>query len=286
MIENDLPDFYLDEYENQPDLESDQVWDEYGYEDGYDADGTGDIVEDLYFVPSNYGEDAYDTGFGFSDVNESGYYDADNAPRRLPWQGFIYGITMAACVFLGGMLYLFTGSVSIEEANKSMNAPLEASATQISGGISAESDQSQNPNGECRVNPAFPQAVWQWCGLITDQAEKRGLPPDLIAALILQESGGNPEAYSRSGAVGLMQVMPRDGLAAAFMCVNGPCFSNRPSTSELHDPAFNVSYGTKMLAGLFNRHGNFREALRSYGPMDVGYSYADKVLGIYQRYGN
>jgi soluble lytic murein transglycosylase-like protein len=83
-----------------------------------------------------------------------------------------------------------------------------------------------------------------------------------------------------------MQVMPHDGLAASFNCVNGPCFKDRPSTTELKDPEFNVSYGTKMLAGLVNKRGNLREALKSYGPMNVGYYYADKVLGIYQRYGS
>ncbi len=40
-----------------------------------------------------------------------------------------------------------------------------------------------------------------------------------------------------------------------------------------------------MLAGLLNRHGSLREALKAYGPKDVGYYYADKVLGHYQRYG-
>jgi soluble lytic murein transglycosylase-like protein len=51
--------------------------------------------------------------------------------------------------------------------------------------------------------------------------------------------------------------------------------------AELYDPEFNVRYGTGMLAGLVNRHGNLREALRSYGPGDAGYTYADKVLAIY-----
>ena len=80
-----------------------------------------------------------------------------------------------------------------------------------------------------------------------------------------------------------MQVMPRDGLASSFMCQNGPCFNKRPSISELEDPEFNVSYGTKMLADLIKKNGNVRDALKSYGPMDVGYSYADKVISIYQR---
>ena len=84
--------------------------------------------------------------------------------------------------------------------------------------------------------------------------------------------------------MGLMQVMPRDGLAAGFMCINGPCFAARPSMQELYDPEFNISYGTQMLAGLIERHGNARDALRAYGPMDMGFRYADIVLGIMNRY--
>jgi soluble lytic murein transglycosylase-like protein len=81
-----------------------------------------------------------------------------------------------------------------------------------------------------------------------------------------------------------MQVMPRDGLAAGFVCQNGPCFANRPSIEELEDPAFNVKYGTAMLRNLLDKYGDTREALRYYGPKDSGYYYADKVLGIYTDY--
>lgn len=161
-------------------------------------------------------------------------------------------------------------------------------ATRIEG-IAASQQETNLSNGmpatECRVSAAFPESILRWCDLITRHAEKRGLEPDLVAALIWLESGGKPQAYSSSGAVGLMQIMPNDGLAASFMCINGPCFSNRPSIEELEDPEFNISYGTKLLAGLHNRTGDLREALKSYGPMNIGYDYADKVLGIYQRYG-
>jgi soluble lytic murein transglycosylase-like protein len=138
---------------------------------------------------------------------------------------------------------------------------------------------------ECRVSQQFPQDILQWCELITAKAEQTGLAPDLIAGLIWQESGGDPLAYSHSGAVGLMQIMPRDGLAANFTCVNGPCFASRPTIQELQDPEFNITYGTKMLAGLVKSSGSLREALKAYGPMDVGYYYADKVLAIYNQYG-
>jgi soluble lytic murein transglycosylase-like protein len=84
--------------------------------------------------------------------------------------------------------------------------------------------------------------------------------------------------------VGLMQVMPRDGLAAGFMCGGRPCFSSRPSMSDLYDPEFNISYGTRMLSNLNNKYGNMRDALMAYGPANVGYYYADIVLGLYERY--
>lgn len=144
---------------------------------------------------------------------------------------------------------------------------------------------NEPPAIDCRVSDRFPPNILQWCNLITRYAEKNNLSPDLIAALIVQESGGKPLAYSHSGAVGLMQVMPRDGIAIKFMCKNGPCFASRPTIAELQDPEYNISYGTRMLAGLYNRFGNMRDALKSYGPMDVGYSYADKVLAIEKRYG-
>jgi hypothetical protein len=144
--------------------------------------------------------------------------------------------------------------------------------------------QAEPPSSECRVSDQFPESIRQWCGLITRYADQHGLSPDLIAALIWQESGGNPLAYSKSGAVGLMQVMPRDGIAANFTCPNGPCFASRPTIEELQAPEFNVEYGTRLLAGLSARLGSLRDALKAYGPKDVGYDYADKVLAIYERY--
>ncbi|MCJ7626216.1 MAG: transglycosylase SLT domain-containing protein [Anaerolineaceae bacterium] len=171
--------------------------------------------------------------------------------------GIISGILMI--IFLSGLIA----------------APLEVSAS--SGPVS-------NETNTCSLGASYPQAIHSWCGWIEHYSRESGLDPKLIAAIMLQESGGSSQAYSHSGAVGLMQVMPRDGIAASFMCPNGPCFASRPSMEELFDPEFNISYGVRMLAGLVNKYGNARDALKAYGPMDVGYYYADLVLNIYQNY--
>lgn len=137
----------------------------------------------------------------------------------------------------------------------------------------------------CAISKRFPAEIQRWCGLISENANETGLPADLLAALIWQESGGDELAYSRSGAVGLMQIMPEDGIAAGFTCKGRPCFQDRPSIGELQDPAFNVRYGSRLLASLVKDNGgDLRAGLRAYGPIDMGYRYADIVLGLYQRY--
>jgi soluble lytic murein transglycosylase-like protein len=149
-----------------------------------------------------------------------------------------------------------------------------AAATQI-----AEQKGQTGAVASCRHND-LPDSIQPWCGQIEAASKKYGVPAKLIAAVMLQESGGQPEVISASGAVGLMQVMPSDGIAASFMCANGPCFASRPTTEQLLDPKFNIDYGVKMLAGLIERYGNERDALKAYGPYNVEYYYADKVLAI------
>ncbi len=192
------------------------------------------------------------------------------------------------------LLASFANKVTASVAFPSVDATsIEQSESEDEIQVQSSSDVHEKPkkkkkekkaatDSKCKLSSDFPESIDQWCSQITYYSEQKNLDPDLIAAVMLQESGGNPTAYSTSGAVGLMQVMPRDGIASSFQCVNGPCFANRPSSQELQNPEFNVEYGTGMLAGLVSKHGDVREALRAYGPMDVGYYYADKVLAIYQ----
>ena len=259
-------------------IEYPEEWEDYspdGENGGYQEDG-GSLVsfEPSYIDSPDYLPGDYSTTDNLSDDYPTGDFYLGALPKLLIF------CTVLACLVLAAGLSLVTIQVS---------APISLPQAQTVADDQPELEAAQ-PSGieksACSVSQRFPGSIRRWCGLITQYAGHHGLPPDLVAALIWQESGGNPVAYSRSGAVGLMQVMPSDGLAASFQCAAGPCFSSRPSTDRLIDPEFNVSYGTRMLAGLVGRTGNLREALKSYGPMDVGYYYADKVLGIYQRFGN
>lgn len=120
---------------------------------------------------------------------------------------------------------------------------------------------------------AAPRRFWElafpfpYRDLIRREAQKHGLDPLLVAALIRQESEFDPEAVSPSGAIGLMQVMPATGREL------GRRLRMRPVTRRaLHNPAVNVTVGTYFLARLLeSRQGRVEEALAAYnaGPTRI-----------------
>ena len=189
------------------------------------------------------------------------------------------------CVIVAALAVItLTNMISHAGVVQASNPPANTTETGVvvaNNGLPAQSSPSQS---NCSLPARYPDRIRQWCDWIEKYANQYSLDPRLIAAVMLQESGGTANAYSTSGAVGLMQVMPRDGLAASFSCSGKPCFSSRPSMAELLDPEFNISYGARMLAGLIGRYGSVRDALKAYGPMDLLYSYADTVLFILNNY--
>ncbi len=200
-------------------------------------------------------------------------------------------IIVIPAVFIGCLIVIWIGTVAAASVPaQEIMAPtltsiaIHESGSTISDQNSAMAISSANEPEVCSLSPQFPAAILGWCPMIEAAAQDTGLPAALIASVILQESGGEPAILSSSGAVGLMQVMPQDGQAAEFMCVNGPCFASRPTIKELQEPAFNVAYGSQMLAKLYAKHGTYREALFKYGPMDMGYRYADIVLNIWDHH--
>lgn len=194
-------------------------------------------------------------------------------------------IIVVPAIFIGCVIVIWVGTVAISKMpSQELMAPTQTamSAVQTNQAISSGEDEAAHG---CTLSSQYPETILQWCDLIEAAAQETGLPANLIAAVMLQESGGASDVISSSGAVGLMQVMPRDGIAAEFMCINGPCFASRPTIEELLDPAYNIQYGSRMLAGLVSKYGSYREALYRYGPSDIGYYYADLVLKIWEDYG-
>lgn len=203
-------------------------------------------------------------------------------------------IIVIPAVFIGCLVVIWVSTVATakmppqEILAPTLTAAVKATQASILAETGSTQDNAQKDQAletsSCSLPESYPEKIRQWCHLIENSARDTGLPANLIAAVMLQESGGDPVIYSSSGAVGLMQVMPRDGLAAEFMCINGPCFASRPTIKELLEPPFNVAYGSQMLADLNVKHGSYREALFRYGPINMGYYYADLVLKIWENY--
>lgn len=105
----------------------------------------------------------------------------------------------------------------------------------------------------------LPQTVPQleeWRDLIESSAEATGLDPRLLATVLFIESRGRADAESEEGAVGLMQVMPREA---------GEMFAGRPTREELLDPTFNVQYGAQILQEYIDYYdGDVRKGLAAY----------------------
>lgn len=98
--------------------------------------------------------------------------------------------------------------------------------------------------------------VLRWQKEIEAAAKRYELEPALIAAVIEQESGGNQEAMSLAGAIGLMQLMPT---TAELMNINP------------YDPVQNIDGGSHYLKVQLDSFGNLQEALAAYnaGPGSV-----------------
>ncbi len=103
---------------------------------------------------------------------------------------------------------------------------------------------------------AFPRV---YMGHTVQTARKHSMDPNLIWALIRQESRYNPNAVSPAGALGLMQITP-----AAV----GPTRASKVSPdniTELLDPEKNISLGVQLLSKNLNSfHGNMVPAIAAY----------------------
>ena len=75
------------------------------------------------------------------------------------------------------------------------------------------------------------------------------MPPQLLAALVKYESGGNQNAKSSAGAIGLTQLMPS---TAKALGVNP------------YDPWQNLLGGAKYLRQQYDKFGNWALALAAY----------------------
>lgn len=112
-------------------------------------------------------------------------------------------------------------------------------------------------------------------------AQRHQLDANLLRAVILHESGGNPLALSRRGAAGLMQLMPDT--------------ATQLGVADRFDPQQNIEGGAQYLAELLRRFGEVESALAAYNagptavekhrglpPFDQTRTFVQRVLASYR----
>lgn len=102
---------------------------------------------------------------------------------------------------------------------------------------------------------------------VRQAAERHGVDPDLLYAVMRVESVYQRRIVSYAGAVGLMQIMPRTGSLIARQRGN-----TEFSTAELLDPATNIDFAAWYLRSLIDRFdGRLALAVAAYngGPHNV-----------------
>ncbi len=119
---------------------------------------------------------------------------------------------------------------------------------------------------------------------ILSAANKYGVEPGLVKAVIHAESAFNPHARSPKGAMGLMQLMPQT--------------ARELGVRNAYHPEQNILGGTKHLSRLLQKYnGDLRlsiaaynageEAVKQYGgipPFSETRTYVNRVLRLYKEY--
>jgi len=102
----------------------------------------------------------------------------------------------------------------------------------------------------------FPMIAWS---TIKQEAKRYGIDPYIAAGLIRQESVFNPNAISRVGARGLMQVMPATGQQISRRQGIGTI-----SAADLYNPTINIKLGMSYLAQMLGEFGRIEYAAAAY----------------------
>ncbi|MBT9613680.1 MAG: lytic transglycosylase domain-containing protein [Burkholderiales bacterium] len=125
----------------------------------------------------------------------------------------------------------------------------------------------------------------RYAALVAQTAQTYQLDEALLHALISTESGYEPGALSKKGAIGLMQVMPGTG--------------KRYGARDLHDPTQNIVAGARYLRDLLRQFNNDlslalaaynagENAVLRYGkripPYRETQQYVPRVLALYKKF--
>jgi len=129
------------------------------------------------------------------------------------------------------------------------------------------------------------ESIRRFSPIVDTASRLHGVDAALIHAVISAESGYNPSALSKAGAMGLMQLMPQT--------------AKRYGVTNIMDPVQNITGGVRYLRDLLSMfNGNLELAIAAYNagenavikygnkipPYAETVQYVPKVLGFYRKF--
>lgn len=149
------------------------------------------------------------------------------------------------------------GTLLLDPRVKQVNASIVKQAPQTS----LQNALTEATAVQANVQPSNKSQI---LNVVSQISKKHGVDEKLVQALIKQESGFNPKAKSKSGAIGLMQLMPS---TAKNLGVKDP-----------YNTVQNVEGGVKYLKSMLDKYnGNVILALAAY---NAGPGAVDKYSGV------
>ena len=195
-----------------------------------------------------------------------------------------FWVDVTRCVFILIAVFGFFFQIPFYGEDKSGPAFENQSTCRISVGLTEKENhpnnkthhrilQVQGKRAECLFNP-----------IIIRVADRYKVDPALVKAIIMAESGYDPQAVSKKGARGLMQLMPRTAEALGV--------------EDIFDPEHNINGGVRYFKQLLRQFdGDVNLALAAYNagsrrvkeyqgipPIKATRYYIKKVLEHYQNY--
>jgi soluble lytic murein transglycosylase-like protein len=152
-------------------------------------------------------------------------------------------------------------------------------------GSTASAPASPVAAAAAKVYMPAEESIRRFTPIIDSASRLHGVDAALIHAVISAESGYNPSALSKAGAMGLMQLMPET--------------ARRYGVTNIMDPVQNITGGVRYLRDLLAMfNGNLELAIAAYNagenavikygnkipPYAETVQYVPKVLGFYHRF--
>ena len=190
--------------------------------------------------------------------------------------GILAGLGALAALFFAVRVYAEEGGDYTDYIGGSLPEDFDTSEFEAKGAGLFPFDSMGASTMNYKVNEYS-----KYASAIADAETRYGLPTDLLARLLYQESRYRPdiisgEKRSQVGAMGIAQFMPRTGEEYGLVTYSG----NQITSDRRLDPFASIDAAGRYLRALYRMFNDWRSALMAYnwGPGNVAkYNRGDSV---------